>query len=219
MPTPVFTRPGVYEFEGRSVTLAWRNLIPEAYFFENLVSEDECRELIEYGSSRLQRGLMYDPEKKQYVEFHRRTSMSATVSNQDLPLGERLAQRLSRFFQWPRETLEAFDVQRYLPGQQFMSHVDWVPRAKLNADPPKSPTGGHGGPIATLVLYLNQPLQGGETAFENVGLEVLPKAGGGLFFSYPSMDAASMTMHAGRPVEQGEKWIATFFWWEDDRGL
>ena len=63
--------------------------------------------------------------------------------------------------------------------------------------------------VATLVLYLNAPAQGGATTFPDVGLEVTPHPGHAVFFSYARPDPDTRTLHAGAPVHAGEKWIAT----------
>ena len=66
----------------------------------------------------------------------------------------------------------------------------------------------HGQRLATVILYLNEPEQGGDTAFVDRDLRVTPTKGNAVFFSYLSADASSKTLHAGLPVLAGEKWIA-----------
>ena len=61
--------------------------------------------------------------------------------------------------------------------------------------------------IASVVMYLNTPAQGGGTAFPEVGLIVTARRGAAVYFAYEGGDQSSL--HAGLPVLQGEKWIAT----------
>ena len=63
--------------------------------------------------------------------------------------------------------------------------------------------------VATLVMYLGEPEKGGGTTFPDVHLEVFPKRGHGVFFSYERPHPSTRTLHGGAPVLAGEKWIAT----------
>ncbi len=58
-------------------------------------------------------------------------------------------------------------------------------------------------------MYLQEPEQGGATTFPDVGLEVAPVRGTGVFFSYDRPDPVTRTLHGGAPVLAGEKWVAT----------
>ena len=64
--------------------------------------------------------------------------------------------------------------------------------------------------MATVVMYLNDPVVGGGTTFPDVQLEVAPVKGNAVFFSY---DRAHPVEHArctaARRWSQGEKWVAT----------
>jgi prolyl 4-hydroxylase len=51
--------------------------------------------------------------------------------------------------------------------------------------------------------------RGGATTFPDVGLQVVPRRGNAVFFSYNRPDPATKTLHGGAPVLEGEKWIAT----------
>jgi prolyl 4-hydroxylase len=63
--------------------------------------------------------------------------------------------------------------------------------------------------VATVVMYLAEPERGGGTTFPDVHLEVAPKRGNAVFFSYDRPHPATRTLHGGAPVLAGEKWIAT----------
>jgi prolyl 4-hydroxylase len=58
-------------------------------------------------------------------------------------------------------------------------------------------------------MYLNTPLAGGATTFPDVGFEVAPIKGNAIFFSYDRAHPSTGTLHAGAPVTEGEKWVAT----------
>jgi len=63
--------------------------------------------------------------------------------------------------------------------------------------------------VATLIIYLAEPGAGGATVFPDLGLQVTPKRGQAVFFSYAEPIPASLSLHGGEPVVTGEKWIAT----------
>ena len=45
--------------------------------------------------------------------------------------------------------------------------------------------------------------------FPDIGLEVAPVRGNGVFFSYDRPHPSTRTLHGGAPVTAGEKWVAT----------
>jgi prolyl 4-hydroxylase len=118
----------------------------------------------------------------------------------------RIEQRIAALLRWPVEFGEGLQVLRYAPGAQYRPHYDY-----FDPGEPGTPTilkrGGQR--VATLVMYLQEPEQGGATTFPDVGLEVAPKRGTGVFFSYERPDPATRTLHGGAPVLAGEKWVAT----------
>ena len=65
--------------------------------------------------------------------------------------------------------------------------------------------------LSTLIVYLNDVIEGGETVFPEVGLSVVPRRGNGLYFEYTNsrMQVDLKSAHGGAPVIQGEKWIVT----------
>ena len=54
-----------------------------------------------------------------------------------------------------------------------------------------------------------EPEQGGGTVFPDIQLEVAPKRGNAVFFSYERAHPSTRTLHGGAPVLAGEKWVAT----------
>jgi prolyl 4-hydroxylase len=59
-----------------------------------------------------------------------------------------------------------------------------------------------------VVIYLNEPEEGGGTSFPEARLRIQPRKGNAVFFSYAQPQAHTPTLHGGDPV-RGEKWIAT----------
>ena len=112
----------------------------------------------------------------------------------------------ARLVNWPEENGEGLQILRYAPGAQYRPHYDYFDPAE-----PGTPTilrrGGQR--VGTLVMYLQEPERGGATVFPDIGLEVAPKRGTAVFFSYERPDPGTRTLHGGAPVLAGEKWVAT----------
>ena len=114
-----------------------------------------------------------------------------------------IEQLIAKLLNWPIENGEGLQVLKYGVGQEYRPHNDYFSSATTTYM-------DHGGQrVGTFIMYLNTPKRGGSTVFLDSGLEVTPQAGSALFFSYGSADATSKTLHAGTPVLEGEKWIAT----------
>ena len=114
--------------------------------------------------------------------------------------------RIARLLRWPVDHGEGLQVLHYRPGAEYKPHYDYFD--------PKEPGTAHivrrgGQRVATLVMYLNNPLRGGGTTFPDVGLEVAPQRGHAVFFAYERPHPATRTLHGGAPVIEGEKWVAT----------
>jgi prolyl 4-hydroxylase len=107
---------------------------------------------------------------------------------------------------WPEENGEGLQILHYGPGAEYKPHYDYFDPAE-----PGTPTilrrGGQR--VGTIVMYLAEPEKGGGTVFPDVHLEVGPRRGNAVFFSYERAHPSTRTLHGGSPVLAGEKWIAT----------
>jgi prolyl 4-hydroxylase len=116
----------------------------------------------------------------------------------------RIEQRLATLLGMPVSHGEGLQVLHYLPGQEYEPHFDWFDPRQPGYD---TITAVGGQRVASVVMYLNTPAQGGGTAFPELGLTVTARRGAAVYFAYEGGDQQSL--HAGLPVQRGEKWIAT----------
>jgi prolyl 4-hydroxylase len=65
--------------------------------------------------------------------------------------------------------------------------------------------------MSTLIVYLNDVVEGGATAFPEIGLSVTPRRGHAVYFEYANsrQQLDGKSLHAGAPVIRGEKWAMT----------
>jgi prolyl 4-hydroxylase len=118
----------------------------------------------------------------------------------------RLEARIAKLVDWPEINGEGLQILHYRPGAEYKPHYDYFDPAEPGT-PSILKRGGQR--VATLVMYLSEPAKGGGTVFPDVHLEVAPKRGNAVFFSYDRPHPATRTLHGGAPVLEGEKWIAT----------
>ncbi|RDS80107.1 2-oxoglutarate-dependent dioxygenase [Dyella monticola] len=195
--------PPQMEIDGHTVHIGLSMESPALRVLNDFLSADECIALIEQATPRLQRAKTVDSSGKQQIDA-RRTSEGMFFTTGETPLIKRIEQRIASMLSIPVDHGEGLQVLHYLPGQQYEPHYDW-----FNPEQPgfAAITAQGGQRIASLVMYLNTPDAGGGTAFPEVGVTVTARRGAAVYFAYDTGDEASL--HAGLPVQKGEKWIAT----------
>ncbi|GAB2581553.1 2OG-Fe(II) oxygenase [Dyella jejuensis] len=189
--------------DGRAIHVGVSMESPVLRVLNGFLSDQECQALIDQAMPRLQRAKTVDSSGKQQVDA-RRTSEGMFFGIGESPLIRNIERRIATLLSIPVDHGEGLQVLHYLPGQQYEPHYDWFD--------PEQPgfaaiTAKGGQRIASLVMYLNTPEAGGGTAFPEVGLTVTALRGSAVYFAYDTGDTASL--HAGLPVQKGEKWIAT----------
>jgi prolyl 4-hydroxylase len=99
---------------------------------------------------------------------------------------------------------ERWQITEYQPGEFYKAHYDFF----HSQDQLKGKTNR----IATVILYLNDGFAGGETKFPKLKINVKPRKGCCLYFTYPIDNPNNnLTFHSGEPVINGIKRIATLW--------
>ncbi len=179
---------------------------PRVVVFGGLLADEECDALIEFAKPRLARSLTVATKTGGEEVNADRTSNGMFFQRGENELIRRIEDRIGRLVNWPVENGEGLQVLHYKPGTEYKPHYDY-----FDPSEPGTPTilkrGGQR--VATLIMYLGEPLKGGGTSFPDVHLEVAPKRGNAVFFSYERAHPSTKSLHGGAPVIAGEKWIAT----------
>ncbi len=179
---------------------------PRIVVFGNLLSDEECDALIEAAKPRMARSLTVATKTGGEEVNADRTSNGMFFQRGETGVVKTVEARIARLVNWPEENGEGLQVLHYTPGTEYKPHYDY-----FDPNEPGTPTilkrGGQR--VATLVMYLGEPEKGGGTTFPDIHLEVAPKRGNAVFFSYERPHPTTKTLHGGAPVLAGEKWIAT----------
>lgn len=136
-----------------------------------------------------------------------RTSSSGDFDPAD-PFAAAIARRIDDLLGLPGAWGETLQGQRYLPGQEFRAHCDWLDPA----EPYWQEEVRRGGQRSwTAMAFLNSVEEGGHTQFVDLGLSIEPKPGVLLAWNNARPDGTPnpATLHAGTPVVRGVKYVLT----------
>jgi prolyl 4-hydroxylase len=207
VPEPDLAESALYLDAGdRKVHVLSAMVNPRIVVFGNLLSDEECDALIAAAKPRMARSLTVATKTGGEEVNADRTSNGMFFSRGETEVVRRLEERIAKLVNWPVENGEGLQILHYRPGAEYKPHYDY-----FDPGEPGTPTilkrGGQR--VATLVMYLSEPEKGGGTIFPDVHMEVAPKRGNAVFFSYTRAHPSTKTLHGGTPVIAGEKWIAT----------
>jgi prolyl 4-hydroxylase len=190
------------------VRISMRIKEPDIALVENFLTPVECDELIALAQVKLQPSTIVDPDSGAFKPIAERSSHGAMFQRGETPLIQRVEERIAELIGWPIEKGEGLQVLHYKPGGEYRPHFDYFkPELPGSAVQMR----GSGQRVATFIMYLNEVPDGGATIFPNIGLDVAPRRGTGVWFSYCNAEGQldPATLHGGAPVVKGEKWIAT----------
>jgi len=183
---------------------------PIAATLEGLMTGEECDTLIALATPRLRRSTVIDAGTGADLAADRRSSEGMFFRPGENGFIARLEQRFAAVANLPAEHGEGLQVLRYRPGGSYPPHFDFL----LPSNPATAESLERSGQrVATLIVYLNEGMEGGETTFPEVGLAVVPRRGHALYFEYCNsrLQLDPRSAHGGATVRRGEKWIVTYW--------
>ncbi|RRT56889.1 hypothetical protein BHE74_00031653 [Ensete ventricosum] len=170
----------------------------------------------------MQKSAVADRTTGQRKESSVRTSTGMFLRRGQDKIIRAIEKRIADYTFIPIEHGEGLQVLHYEVGQKYEPHFDYFP------DEYNTKNGGQR--IATLLMYLSDVEEGGETIFPNAkissrslpwhnelskcgdkGLSIKPKMGDALLFWSMKPDASldPLSLHGGCPVIKGNKWSCT----------
>ncbi|KMZ60681.1 Prolyl 4-hydroxylase subunit alpha-1 [Zostera marina] len=192
---------------------------PRVFVFHNFLSEEECDYLRTIAGPRLVNSSVVNIKTgKPMLSPHRTsTGMFFRKKEWEHPIVERIETRIAAFSHVPKENGEPMQVLRYKEKQYYREHFDYFSN-HLNLEK----RGGQR--IATMLMYLSDNVEGGETYFPAAGngkcscagmtvdgVSVKPIKGDAVLFWSMTLNGSvdRTSFHAGCEVLSGEKWSAT----------
>jgi prolyl 4-hydroxylase len=140
------------------------------------------------------------------VDTGSRISKTGWLDDNASPAVEKITSILESLTGLPRSHYEDLQVVQYPVGGFFKPHHDCCEGsdqtcARMNA--------GAGARKITMLIYINDDYEGGETAFPLLDLNVVPETGKAIMFW--SVDdkgkVIEKSLHGGNPIISGEKWV------------
>jgi prolyl 4-hydroxylase len=172
---------------------------PDILRFPSLFTPEECRYLIEAAGPMLAPAVVIDPATGRQRPDPLRTADSVGFTP---PLETLAVQALNRRIAAASgtgfEQGEPLQVLRYRPGGEYRPHLDAIP-------------GFSNQRVATMLVWLNDGFEGGETGFPEAELTLRGAPGDSILFRNVGADGRQdrSANHAGLPVRSGEKWLAS----------
>ncbi len=175
----------------------------ELFAVGDFMTAAECAKMMELIDATAKPSKVFDLD----YESGYRTSYSGDVDPHD-PFVKKIGRRIDDLLGMDPRFGETIQGQRYMPGQEFQPHHDWFHPGTSYWDFEM----GRGGQRSfTTMVFLNAVEAGGTTDFTELGISLEPKPGVLLIWNNadPSGVTNDKTMHAGRPVQAGSKYIIT----------
>jgi prolyl 4-hydroxylase len=184
---------------------------PEVYGCDQFLTDSECDQIIDMAKPTLKRSSVVDAKSLKVVMDSRRTSSGTFLSPySQLNAIQKIREAGEEITSLPKENGEPLQVLYYPTGGEYQPHYDYFDKNEEGGIL-HSKRGGQR--VATLLVYLNTPEEGGETVFPKLKIKINPKKGRAVLFYNISSDGTvdPRTLHGGAPVLSGEKWIATLW--------
>tara|TARA_B100000123_G_scaffold271629_1_gene251974 strand:+ start:221 stop:835 length:615 start_codon:yes stop_codon:yes gene_type:complete len=187
---------------------------PYIYTIEDFLTPKECKFIINVSKDNLK--LAGVSTKERQTESERKLYKGRTNKSYWMPLdkypetlniAKKIAERIGcnyRFF-------ESFQVIHYDENEEYKYHYDAY--NKEETEKYEKYCGERGNRIRTVLVYLNDVIEGGGTGFDSLSeydepVIVEPKMGKMVVFTNVNDDGSlnKKSRHAGLPVIKGEKW-------------
>jgi prolyl 4-hydroxylase len=179
----------------------------EILLIEELVDRDTCRHVIEVAehchfdaAAILVDAVDTDVRNSGLLPLNPRNPVQQSTNHLIMQSVKVIQEALYRWYGVQFPQAETCSVLRYLPGQQYKRHVDNILLSSRFQEVEQGiPTRD-----VSIVGYLNDDFEGGETFFDRQNIKVSPKAGSAIVFP-----ACYTHPHQALPVTIGKKYAWT----------
>lgn len=188
----------------------WRSTRPKVGLSEGFATREECAHLVNLIGPRLAAPTAYqrpgDNDAGEVTHFNGSGSPIGSLHTD--PVVRMLECRVAELAAWSCDAIEPSSIIRYEPGQEYKPHVDFFTDSQIRGNAVDRHDFG-GQRIATFLLYLRAPEEGGETFYHGADLPVRGAPGMGVIHYNVTADGAvdPYSRHSGRAIVRGEKWV------------
>lgn len=181
----------------------------EIYEIDNFLTDQECDMMIEKINPLCAPSTVTNPDADKQV----RTSSTAFMRLDD-PFTADINMKFHAFMRIPLTHAEEPQGQKYDVGQEFKKHCDWFDKNSIYNQVHLN----MGQRTFTLMVYLNNVEEGGETSFPRINHDVRPRKGKAVIWCNITADNQGnwWSEHWGKPVIKGVKYIVTKWFREHD---
>lgn len=188
---------------------------PQLFLIDEFLTPRECAVLISLAKKKgLKPSTAASGKKGEYAVNKKRQSSSIKIGN-EAKIALTIAERIEKLTKIPKENGEDFQLSYYQVGDFFHSHYDTVLYMKNHRAYRR---------LASILIYLNDVEEGGETTFPLKGISILPKKGRAvLWYNYKNISSPPLkrfelpkslrfeplSLHSSSSIRKGEKWIIT----------
>jgi hypothetical protein len=164
----------------------------------NFITEKECEDLIEYSKTQtlLKSKVLSESGN---VDSDNRDSEQVWFEDNSHYVVKKIADLSSKITQKPSNYMEQLQFLKYNKGGYFKEHYD--PEVNYKSDTKDR--------IYTIIIYLNDDFEGGQTNFKNLNMSINPKKGKAVIFK--SLDEKGNilknSLHQGSEVKSGNKYM------------
>lgn len=179
---------------------------PRVQTFERFAAPAECDWLIATGGAGMRRARVYQGSADLKADETRTNSEADfTIFKSGLTLAL-IRARMEAAVAAPAAHFEVTKLLHYTPGQTFALHADFL---ETSTPALRAEIERRGQRVATLLIYLNDGYEGGETDFPKLDFRFRGAKGDALLFANVSDENLPdyRTLHAGLPPTSGEKWL------------
>lgn len=183
----------------------------EVLEIENLLSAKECDEIINFTTNKgMEQSTIFGENVNDGLKINTdyRNSLTTWIKDEELPLANKISEISVDITKLPKINQEFLQVVKYDEGGTFKPHYDACLISKEYCD---KMNGSAGERRSTLLIYLNDDFEGGETEFVKLNLKIKPKKGKAILFwsTDENGNLFEKSLHTGHIVKNGNKWIAT----------
>ena len=165
---------------------------------ENFISPEICEWIIHWSRARLEPAKSYDNGRSVCNHMTVNPELDFIVTS--------VIHRIAAITKVPTNGKEGTSVLRYLPGENFEPHFDFLDPSNPALAAQILKTGQR---VFTFIIYLRDDFEGGETYFPKAEYRFKGRKGDAVFFRNLTAEGVPdlKALHAGLAPIGGEKWV------------